>query len=200
MALGLEAARRLFEHGEFRQMIESTDLSERGIPTLNVEYCALLAHALVQTGDLSTATRLALLAAQRSSQPSLRSKAHVVLGIVAECSGDMAAALEHFQIAVRLASNGNDYVQSAWAHLRLLRHLVDRSSMSAVTAMLPEVRRSVIRAGSVHAIAYLHQSVSVHEGQVGRINEALRHCDVLDSLISTAPNLWLTTGNLVIAE
>jgi DNA-binding NtrC family response regulator len=58
--------------------------------------------------------------------------------------------------------------------------------------LLPDVRKAVTKAGIPHASAYLHICVSVNEGQMGRCDEALRHCDIADSILQAVPNLWLS--------
>ena len=83
--------------------------------------------------------------------------------------------------------------------------------MDALTAMLSQVRRVVTRAGDAQVRAYLHASVSVLEGQTGRLNEALRHCDIADrycafrrmrglaatcSLFVRASHAWAATSTL----
>ena len=109
--------------------------------------------------------------------------------------GDVDSARNRFHLAIRHAQDSKDPERIAWAHLHLYRLLVEGHPMDALSAMLPEVRRVVTRAGDAQVSAYLHASVSVLEGQTGRLSEALRHCDIADSLLRLAPNAWLS-GNV----
>jgi len=85
----------------------------------------------------------------------------------------------------------------AWAHLHLFRLLIEIGPIDEVLVALPKLRRSVANAGINHASAYLHTCVSVLEGQVGRLDEASRHCDIADSLLELSPNAWLAASSLV---
>jgi tetratricopeptide (TPR) repeat protein len=81
--------------------------------------------------------------------------------------------------------------------LHLFRLLIEAGPIDKVFAALPDVRRSVARAGVTQASAYLHTCVSVLAGQIGRLDEARRHCDIADSLLEHSSNIWLTASSLV---
>ena len=75
--------------------------------------------------------------------------------------------------------------------------MVDRGAVDVSTALLREARDAAIRAGDIHVTVFLHQSVSMLEGQLGRLDEGIRHCDIADSLLNNAPNTWLKGTNQV---
>jgi tetratricopeptide (TPR) repeat protein len=76
--------------------------------------------------------------------------------------------------------------------------MIDSEALPILTGMLAQVRQAVTKAGTPHTSAYLHECVAVLEGQTGRLDEAIRHCDIADSLLRKAPNAWLASGNLLI--
>ena len=53
------------------------------------------------------------------------------------------------------------------------------------------------RAANVHVSAYLHVCVASVEGQAGRLDESLRHCEIAESLLTQLPHTWLTANVLL---
>jgi hypothetical protein len=115
VALNLEETERLFDLGEFEEVRRGSDLSDAGLRNLDAVQQLLIAHALALSGHLSTARRIASVSTTPSLPPNVRCRAEFVRGIVAEGSGAMSEALEHFQLALRLARNAKDDVQIAWS-------------------------------------------------------------------------------------
>ena len=128
---------------------------------------------------------------------AVRSRAASILGLISQAEGNIVVAAQHFQAGVRLAYESKDPERIAWAQLYLFRQLIDGHPTQGVMALLPEVRKAVTRAGHPHTSSYLHICVSVIEGQTGRFDEALRHCDIATSILQTAPNAWLSGTNFV---
>jgi DNA-binding NtrC family response regulator/tetratricopeptide (TPR) repeat protein len=120
-----------------------------------------------------------------------------VLGQIARAEGHVTLAARHFESAIALAREADDPEELAWAHLYRFRLLIDSRPASAVSSVLPDVRRVVIKAGVPRVSAYLHICVSILEGGIGRRDEALRHCDIAASILELAPNAWLHGTNLV---
>jgi DNA-binding NtrC family response regulator/tetratricopeptide (TPR) repeat protein len=197
MNSSFETAERLFKVGEFVEILRSTDLSDVGAHRLTSAHQLLIAHALAITGDVQSAIRLLRFVDTSSCTPLLRSKYHMVVGLTHDRAGTTADALAHFQIALRFANASENKLQIAWARVHILRHMVDRGAVDVSTALLREARDAAIRAGDIHVTVFLHQSVSMLEGQLGRLDEAIRHCDIADSLLSSAPNTWLRGTNQV---
>ena len=197
MNSSFETAERLFRHGEFDEILHSTDLSDAGIHRLKTPHQLIIAHALTITGDTQAAISVLRLVDTSNCPPLLRSKYHMVLGLAHDRAGTSADALTHFQIALRLAIASENKLQAAWSRVHILRHMVDRGAVDVSTALLREARDAAVRAGDTHVTVFLHQSVSILEGQLGRLDEAIRHCDIADSLLSSAPNSWLKGTNQV---
>ncbi len=196
MGLTSQIADRLFRLGEFAELIASSDLSQLAINRLDPSVRLILAHALAFTGDLDKSRELVLADSDSDLPTGHRSRAKLVLGLVEEASGSMPEARRHFQSAVRLAYESRDDERVAWAYLHLLRHMIEGQPMDVVAPILSEVRRAVTRVGMPQTSAYLHQCVSVLEGQTGRLEEARRHCDIAESLLALSPNVWLDSTNL----
>ena len=197
MNSSFETAERLFKVGEFDQILRSTDLSDGGAHRLTSPHQLLVAHALAITGDVQSAIRLLRFVDTSTCSSLLRSKYHMVVGLTHDRAGTTADALAHFQIALRFATASESKLQIAWARVHILRHMIDRGAVDVSTALLREARDAAIRAGDIHVTVFLHQSVSMLEGQLGRLDEAIRHCDIADSLLSSAPNTWLKGTNQV---
>ena len=197
MNSSFETAERLFKIGEFDEMLRATDFTDAGAHRLSTPHQLIIAHALTIIGDVQAAIRVLRLIDTSSCAPLLRSKYHMVLGLAHDRAGTTSDALTHFQIALRFATASENKLQIAWARVHILRHMVDRGAVDVSTALLREARDAAIRAGDTHVTVFLHQSVSILEGQLGRLDEAIRHCDIADSLLAGAPNPWLRGRNEV---
>ena len=172
-------------------------MSFRSISTLEPRLRVIVAHTLALTGDLESARQLAELDRHAQTASWIRSYAESVLALVLWRNADMDAALQHFQAALRLAHESGDNDRIAWAHLQLFRCLIDGHPTDASLAMLPDIRRAVTRAGDPQIAAYLHSCVAVLAGQMGHLDEARRHCDLAESLLTLAPNAWILGNSLV---
>jgi DNA-binding NtrC family response regulator len=197
MNCSFENAERLFKVGEFDELLQSHDVIGGGGHRLSTAHQLIIAHALALTGDIQTAIHVLRFVDSSSCTPLLRSKYHVVVGLTHDRAGTAADALAHFQTALRFALASESKLQIAWTRVQILRHMVDRGAVDVSTALLREARDAAIRAGDTHVTVFLHQCVSVLEGQLGRLNEAIRHCDIADSLLTNAPNTWLRGTNQV---
>lgn len=192
-----EIAQQLLRDGELPALTSSVDVGSRAFEALAPEHQLIFAQAFASLGEWEQARRSLAFIDEAALPPLLRSRAQVVLGLLARGRDSMIKAQEHFQFALRLAAASGDREQLAWAELRLFRHLIDRSSNDVLVAKLPAVRSAVMNAGTAQTATYLHECVAVLEGQLGRIDEARRHCDIADSLLSRCPNAWLQGVNLI---
>ena len=196
MGLSYEAAARLFRQGEFLQLIRGSGRDEHERRALEPRHRVILANALALVGQLDEAKRLAEMDRQPPLAAVTRSQAESTLAIVNQRGGDHGSAVCHAKSAASLAEESNDPERMAWAHLHLFRLLIEVGPIGKVLAALPDVRRSVARAGANQTSAYLHMCVSVLEGQIGHVDEARRHCDIADSLLERSSNLWLIASSL----
>jgi DNA-binding NtrC family response regulator len=183
------AAEKLFHKGEFAQLLAST-------PTIQIkralepQHRVLVANALALVGELDSSHELAELDRTDASL-SVRSQAELTLGLITWKRGQLHSARKHLQTSVRFAHDSKDPQRIGWSHLYLFRLLVEGPPIDVVSAALPDVRRVVMRVGLPQVSAYMHLSVAVLEGQTGRLDEALRHCDAAESLLELSPNTWL---------
>src|SRR4051812_1375626 len=192
--VSLHTATELFRAGEFAEIVRRLNVRDLTAHPIDPALCVLVAHAMALVGDWPQAEKLMANPVEDASA-SLRSRAYVVHGLVAHARGALTAATQHFSSALRLAHESKDIRQIAWASVYLLNHLVNVEPHEMVMAMLPEVRKAVIRAGDPHATAYLHQAIAMLEGQTGGLSEARRHCDLANAVLALSPNVWLSTNS-----
>ena len=197
MGLSYEAAANLFRQGEFLRLIDASGHDHQQRRTLEPRHRVIIANALAVVGDLREAQYLAHLDRHPPSAAAVRSQAESTLAILSWRDGELSSALRHAQSAIQLAQESDDLERIAWAHLHRFRLLIDTGPMDKVLAALLDARKVVARAGIGQATAYLHTSVSVLEGQTGRVDEARRHCDIAESLLEVSPNIWLTGASLI---
>ena len=192
MTTSYEAAVRLFNLGEFDEIRHSTDLGDASLRRLNVAHQLVVAQSLALMNEVQLAVHVLRFVDTDSCSALIRSQYHLTLGLTDERTGASAEALAHFQTALRFATAAADDLQIAWSRVRILRHMIDRGAVDASTVLLRDARSAAIRAGNAHVTVFLHESVAVLEGQLGRFDEARRHCDIAESLLNTAPNAWLS--------
>jgi DNA-binding NtrC family response regulator/tetratricopeptide (TPR) repeat protein len=199
MAPSYEAAVGLFRQGEFPRLIEAFGTTEDERRALSPRYRVIVANALAFLGHLDEAKRLAQLELNPPSGPPLvKSQAESTLALVHWKEGDVVSAFRHAQSALHLAQESKDPERMAWAHVHLFRLLAEGGSIENALAALPDVRRTIARAGISQATAYLHTCVAILEGQTGRLEEARRHCDISESLLNVSPNPWLSGQSLLL--
>jgi DNA-binding NtrC family response regulator len=197
MNTSYEAAVRLFDLGEFDEIRRSTDFADSSLRRLNAAHLLVVAQALALMGDVQLAVHVLRFVDTGGCSTLHRAQYHLALGLTDERTGASDEALAHFQTALRFAIAAADDLQIAWSRVRILRHMIDRGAVDASTVVLRDARSAAIRAGNAHVTVFLHESVAVLEGQLGRFDEALRHCDIAESLLNSSPNAWLRGSNLV---
>lgn len=192
-----EAATQLFQRGEYIQLLRDFSDVVRPSATHAASIRLVVAHALAITGDLPKAKRLAHdVLAERLPSPH-HARAHLVLGLAEERGGQVESALNEYKKALGLLTEGDDPSLAAWIHLHQFRLFVEGHSMKALIAMIPSLRRLVLRTGDTQLTAYLHMCIAVLEGETGHFDEALRHTDVAESLLQVENNSSLRSANLV---
>jgi DNA-binding NtrC family response regulator len=191
MPLSRDVATTLFREGKFRELVELSG-SEKTRAALDIPERTILSTALAFLGHFDEAERLASLTSDASISILARSQSESTFAIVKWRRGLVSGAIRHAQSALRFAQDSQNSERIAWAHVHLFRLLIEGGCSDNALAMLPEVRRGVAHAGIGQVSAYLHLCVAVLEGQTGRLDEARRHCGIVDSLLTIAPNLWLS--------
>ena len=197
MASSYEAAKALFRLGEFGELLRSVQPSSTGSKRTDPQHQILIAEALVLSGDYARAAEFVGLVEHSSASQDLRPKTEMVRGLIASSQGSIPRALEHFRTALRLADEAHDLDTAAWAHVRLFRFMIEGHPASALASALSDARRSVLRAGDAQISAYLHLCVAVLEGQAGRLDEGVRHCEIAEALLSKEQNAWIAEGTAV---
>ena len=198
MPISLSEAERLFSAGEFSELLRLSDVTPAIARTVEPRTRIVLTHALALTGRLAVAREFAALDSTPATSLSIHSRAAAIVGLIEQAEGNIDTAAKQFQTAIRLARESRDPERIAWGYLHLVRLLIDAHRTQAVMALLPEARKVVTNAGLPHLSAYLHLCVSSLEGLTGRVNEALRHCEIAESILAMAPNSWLQGTALVI--
>ena len=196
MTLNFEVTDKLFQQGEFARLVASAPSHDAG-RVLEPRHRVIFANALALVGKLDAALQLAELDSNDATPPKVRSQAELTIGLVNWRRGQLHSGLKHFQNSVRLAHDSKDLQRIGWSHLYLFRILIEGFPIDAALAALPEVRRIVTRVGLPQIAAYMHVCVAVLEGQVGHLDEGIRHCDIAKSLLRLAPNHWLLASSLL---
>src|SRR5678815_979512 len=184
-----EHCQQLFRKGHLRKLIQGVTNGRR-LPEIETDLRVFLGYTLALVGDTSFARSVVDIEPSRLAQ-TLRSQLECALAIIRWRAGDADAAWKHFNLAIQAAAESKDLERIAWAHLHLLRFAVDARPADALTVILPTARSAVIRAGIPSLTAYLHTCVATMEGNYGRIDEALRHCDLAESLLELDANAWV---------
>ena len=150
---------------------------------------ALLADMLQRVGQNRAAEDIALRHLRSTSQSSpLYARYQYVLGNVSRDRGNMARALEHFQIAANLSV---DDELAAWSELRLITAIGETSGTRVAMARLDDVRRILTRCGDPRPFAALHLWLVEAESTIGNIENAWRNLRAADTLLSQVDDAWL---------
>jgi DNA-binding NtrC family response regulator/tetratricopeptide (TPR) repeat protein len=180
---------QLFRKGKLRQLIQGVT-NGRPLHDLEPNVRVLLGYALALVGETNLARAAVAMESLRLTS-TVRSQLESALGIISWRSGDSDSAWKHLNLGIQAAVESKDSERIAWAHLHLLRFVIDLRPSDALTVMLPQARNAVTRAGIPSLTAYLHTCVATMEGNYGRIDEALRHCDLAESLLELDSNDWV---------
>jgi tetratricopeptide (TPR) repeat protein len=180
---------QLFRKGHLRTLIQGVTKGRR-LQEIETDLRVFLGYTLALVGDTNFARSVVDVEPSRLA-PTLRSQLECALAIIRWRAGDADAAWKHFNLAIHAAAESKDVERIAWAQLHLLRFAVDARPADALTVILPRARSAVIRAGIPSLTAYLHTCVATMEGNYGRIDEALRHCDLAESLLELDSNAWV---------
>ena len=192
MNLTFDSTRRLFEDGDFLQLIVQSGRDTEARELLEPRVRVIVANALALAGLSEEAYELGKFDCSPANPARIRAQAEWTCGLSRWRQADIGAAISHARTAVRLARESKDPQAIAWAHLHLFRFLIERGPVHAIATALADARQFVSRSGSPQATAYLHNCVAVLEGQTGRFDEATRHLDIAEALLRVEPNAWLT--------
>ena len=188
MALDISTTSSLARAGRYRDIVAAFGCDPSRLAAIrDPDQRLLVASALAFTGHGKAALMLACSEGDRGSTKR-RALSELVLGTVARKQADFGTALQHFQLAKRLAHDGAIKDIEAWGQLHFFRIAAEGNRTAELPALLAESRRLVIEAGDPHLTAFLHDSVAVMEGQTGRLEEARRHLDIAESILGRYPH------------
>jgi len=191
MGLTFDAARHLFDSGDFVELIIEAGHNARDRKLHDPAVRVIVATALALAGHGNDADEIAGLDSSSLTPPRIRAQAEWTRGFVDWRRADIGGAIRHARAAVRFAKESGDVQQIAWAHLHLFRFLIESEPVEAIAAALANARKYAVSFGSPQATAYLHNCVAALEGQTGRLNEAARHLDISEAMLQIEPNAWL---------
>src|SRR5262245_9764462 len=189
-------ALKLLRRGHFRDLISFLS-QQNQLRDADLRWQVLFAYVLALTGRTSSASSALAFDNISKIPPPLRCQVEAAVGIVSWWSGDHNSAWTHLRCAVQQACELRDAEWIARMHLHLFRFAADAQPSEALGVILPATRKAVTRAGRPSLTAYLHNCVATFEGHRGHLDEALRHCELADSLLETEPNAWVSCGILI---
>ena len=185
----------LFDKGHFNIISQAAAQDVSSLNSLAPELRVLIAHACVYTGRIQVASHLAKSVTHASASLSVVAQSHIVSGLILKRQGQVEQAAAEFRHAVRIAKEGRDKYQLAWAQAHLFRLLaVIGYPEPHLAAALADARRCVADAGDAQAMAYLHDSVATMEAQRGHTFEAERHIRLARGLLELRPSSWLRSS------
>src|SRR5262249_47033020 len=145
----LKNALQLASAGRYGQALASFPEAPKGTEP-NLFYAELLER----TGNYSLARSISeLLLKAKNLSTANRSTCESILGLVAMQEGDLDRSMVHLQRAATLATEAGFLERACWSRLRFLLILSDRSGPDAILTHLPDLRSSVLRAGTSHLLA-----------------------------------------------
>jgi DNA-binding NtrC family response regulator/tetratricopeptide (TPR) repeat protein len=197
MPLKFDNARAMFRAGRYVDILTELGSPDRDLSSFTPELRILLAHTFLQTGQIRRALEIVNRESGQRISPVLRSQCELISGVACRHNAEIGKALQHYQVAVQYAREGDDPAQTAWAAIQMFRLLAELHRSDELAPMLSDVRRFVTKAGDAHATAYMHDAVALMEASNGRTEEARRHLNVGRSLIHSYPNAWLEQLNLI---
>ena len=147
---------------------------------------------LQYTGDNAAARTLAQrLLSSRDTTPSVASRCHSVLGLVATALGNPQVASSAFQKAILLADESADAAEACRAQLNLLANVADLFGPHSTTTLTRDVSRRVSSLGDPTLGMRLRLTLARAEAQRGLLEAAERHHAAVASLLLSSPNDWL---------
>ena len=154
-----ETVDALFRKGEFGDLLREANFESGLDRSLDSTSRLTVAHALAIIGQFDAAWKIADSEAQ-SPAANLRAKADYVLGIVSQARGDIDLASQHLRASIKSALDCREWEQLAWAQLSLFPSVHEHAGFETLAAALPDLRRTVARAGDARVSAYLHVCVA----------------------------------------
>ncbi len=198
----LDAAINLSRNGRFAEALTALRPSTIGEGQRNAVEL-MRAELLERTGQYAEAERRAeMLLRSRSLTAEQRSLCEWILGRIDADQGLFESATKHLGRSASVALSAKLFERASWAQCKLMLIAADANGPDSVGPMFSELRQSVMRCASPHALANLHLAVSQMEGKRSLPGSVFRHAQVALRLLAESPNVWLEAmaeGNLVVA-
>ena len=189
MSSGVSLVESLYRLGKLKEIVAILD--KRADTSFTGEQLLIIAEAMVRTGQVSRAKRMAVELGQRLPPGPLHARCELILGLIARESGLIEEGLMRLKTSARLAKESGDLRCEATSLLMAFRLISENPPIRGVESILTDVRALTTRAGDPHLTALLHESVAKHEAQVGGLDEARRHLRIASQLLESYPNAWL---------
>jgi len=171
---------------------------ESRLDVKSADNLALYAELLYRGGRLLDAERAASLSLAAASKTSATSAhAYEVHGLVAAQEGRGADAAAAFRKASQNARATGDLLAICRAELASLPFLLDYEGVTGMLAVVPEMRRRVLRTGAPRLFAGLHLRFANLEVRRGDPALARRHLDACAVALKEAPHSYLSAMRLV---
>jgi tetratricopeptide (TPR) repeat protein len=152
----------------------------------------VLADALQRVGHNDQAEAIATRTlGALASVPAANARCHFTLGNVFRDRGETERAIEHLQIAAALSLTASDLELSSWVQLRLMVVLGELGGIQTAMARMDEVKQVLTRFGDARPFAGLHLWLVEVESMRGNLENARKHLNTADSLLSGVEDVWL---------
>ena len=186
----VEARSHAGHYAEALQLVEHVGQPDQGAEYQS--YRLILAELKQRTGHANEAHEIAAAVVQDGAvRPSLRARAHVVLGNVCRDRGELGTAVSHFQRASMIAQQGGDVETAAWAQMRQMMTVAEISGPEIAVGLLAQTRRLVNQTGNNQITAALHLYLAEIETKRGLFDSVRRHLRTGEALLQLDPNAWL---------
>ncbi len=185
-----ERERRAFRRGELREA-QRLLTAPAAVPLTReqrTQHRVLLAEVLLLTGARDEAVRLATQALADPADAAEHARAHVVRAISHTDAGRVADALAEFHRGIGLARRSPRPIDLARVQVRLVATLAERLDNGHLSALAPDVRQNVVRAGDPHLTAYFYLAEGRMAAKLGAVDRAWQHLDMAAALLPVEPN------------
>jgi DNA-binding NtrC family response regulator/tetratricopeptide (TPR) repeat protein len=185
------SALQLIRRGRFTETVETLENFSGSLNSprkKNFLAIALLADALNRVGRNANAELLAVRNLHKC-EPEVSARLHLVLGNVLRERGNIAQAVEHFQIAVDLSVAEQEL--SCWTQLRLMAAIAELNGREAANARIEQVKQTLTKFGDARPFAALHLWFVENDTMRGDVESARKHLKTADSLLAEIDDVWL---------
>src|SRR5688572_33443349 len=118
MSSTFETAQKLFRAGRYVELLAGLDTDHLAFSSFSSEHRILVAHTLLQTGEVRRAVELADREIALNPSPGLRSQCEVIKGLASRHNAEVTKALQHYHLAVQYARQEPDNVRLVWASVQ----------------------------------------------------------------------------------